>query len=90
MIQKGFSRVRRGSTLTWSRDSRHLFFFAVPEGGEVRHLIQVSVADGSVRNLSATPGRIHAISVSPDGRHIAMFTGVLREEIWRMTFNGGG
>lgn len=90
VIQKGFSSVRRGSTLTWSRDSRHLFFFAVPEGGEVRHLIQVSVADGSVRNLSATPGRIHAISVSPDGRHIAMFTGVLGEEIWRMTFNGGG
>ena len=90
VIQGGFSRVRRGSTLTWSRDSRHLFFFAVPEGGESRHLVQVSVADGSVRDLSTTPGGIHAISVSPDGLHIAMFTGALHEEIWRMTFNGGG
>ena len=90
VIHGGFSRVRGGSTLTWSRDSRHLFFFALPEGGESRHLIQVSVEDGSVRALSPTPGRIHAISVSPDGRHIAMVTGVTREEIWRMTFNGGG
>ena len=46
--------------------------------------------DGSLRSLGETPGSIANIGVSPDGRHISIQTGELRQEIWRMMFNGGG
>ena len=101
-VIQGFSAVNDFG-FTWSPDSRYVFFEGSqdpapngwPEwcsfGGSSRcHLLQISVADGSVRDLSTLPQGVKDIRVSPDGRHIALYTGKLRQEIWRMTFNSGG
>ena len=98
----GFS-TPGGITLTWSADSRYVFFRgsqdAVPNpelgwscqalASASCHLFRISAADGSVHDLMTVPQGIENIRVSPDGRHIALYTGELRQEIWRMTFNGG-
>ena len=87
---KGFSALT-GNTLKWSTDSRYVFFNgsrdAIPGP---HHLYQISVADGSVRDLLTVPEGVQHIRVNSDGRHIALHTGELRREIWRMTFNSGG
>ena len=80
---KGFSALT-GNTLKWSTDSRYVFF----EGSQDAipgpdHLLQISVADGSVRDLITVPEgfrSVRNIQVSPDGRHIALHTG----ELWQV------
>ena len=75
--------------LVWSPDSRYVFFQARPEAEGSRHLFQLSAEDGSLRPVMEAEDIIRHFSVSPDGRHVAMDSGEVRQEIWRMTFNNG-
>lgn len=82
--------------LVWSPDSRYVLFDGSLEEGDdgIHHyLFRYSVEDGSLLKLVEITddlARVGNVSVSPDGRHVAMGTGGTRQEIWRMSFNSGG
>jgi Tol biopolymer transport system component len=73
----------------WSHDSRYLILDGQLDETGDHHLLLISAEDGSMRSLAKGPERFRYPSMSPDGRHIAVTTGELRQEIWRMTFSGG-
>ena len=66
-----------------------MFFQGRPEAEGTRHLFQLSAEDGLLRPVMEAEYTIRHFSVSPDGRHVAMDSGEVRREIWRMTFNNG-
>jgi len=75
----------------WSRDGRYLFFVGMLEEGGSPHLMRLSVDDGSLRSFRAIEARsLGGLSISADGRHIAVVADRSTAEIWRMTFNSGG
>lgn len=59
----------------WSPDGRYLFVSATPNEriGEEQEIYQVTVADGTIRNLTNRKGADRYPQVSPDGSKIAYY-----------------
>lgn len=78
--------IDAGGPLQWTPDGRHLLFDGqVTEDGTepepfVSHLYAVSVADGTIRQITKTPGFWYQPTLSPDGRLVA-YTGNEASEV---------
>jgi len=84
-----------GFNVVWSPDSGYVLFQGYEGSGDDYrgYIYRFSMEDGSViRLIELTRDlfRAFGLSVSSDGRHVAMTTGDTRLEIWRMSFGGGG
>jgi len=80
-------RFAHVGALSWSRDGRYVVANGRQEVPGAHQLLRISVEDGSVISLAESPRPFRGVTLSPDGRHIAVTMGEQREEIWRMTFN---
>ncbi len=79
------------SPLSWSRDGRHLVFYADGGAGHSADLMVLSVADGQTRPVAATPAIEMAGALSPDGRWLAYASDESgRLEIYVQSFASAG
>lgn len=68
--------------LTWSPDSRYLYYVKRSNSGTPSELFRVPAAGGKIESTGFTVPDARDLSFSPDGTHLAFSNYTERPEIW--------